>query len=110
MKKNNRKQYGYQTTNRAKHNLKIHMIFMCKYKKKLLYTNLDNFLKMIICGIKQKSDFEIIEIETDKDHIHLMILYLLLNSRIRFTDGVSISEADVTHIPAINSDGLRNKC
>ena len=30
MKKNHRKLYGYMTTNRAKHNLKIHLILVCK--------------------------------------------------------------------------------
>lgn len=76
MKKNNQKLYGYQTTNRAKHNLKIHLIFVCKYRKKLLYGELDSLLKVVIRDIEQKSDFEIIEIETDKDHIHLMIQYI----------------------------------
>ena len=76
MKKNRRKLHGYQTTNRAKHNLKIHLILVCKYRKKLLYGELDVFLKAIISNIKQKSDFEIVEVETDKDHIHLMIQYI----------------------------------
>ena len=76
MKKNNQKLYGYQTTNRAKHNLKIHLIFVCKYRKKLLYGELDSLLKVVIRDIEQKSDFEIIVIETDKDHIHLMIQYI----------------------------------
>jgi len=76
MKKNNRKLYGYQTINRAKHNLKIHLIFVCKYRKKLLYGELDDFLKTIIFDIEKKSDFEIIEVETDKDHIHLMMQYI----------------------------------
>jgi len=76
MKENKRKLHGYQTTNRAKHNLKIHLILVCKYRKKLLYGELDVFLKAIISNIKQKSDFEIVEVETDKDHIHLMIQYI----------------------------------
>jgi len=76
MKKNNRKLHGYQTTNRAKHNLKIHLILVCKYRKKLLYGELDVLVKATISNIEQKSDFEIIEVETDKDHIHLMIQYI----------------------------------
>jgi len=43
-----------------------------KYRKKLLYGELDDFLKTVI----YKSNFEIIEVETDKDHIHLMIQYI----------------------------------
>ena len=76
MKKNNRRLRGYQTTNRTKHNLKIHLIFVCKYRKKLLYGELNDFLKTIIFDIAKKSDFEIIEAETDKDHIHIMIQYI----------------------------------
>ena len=52
------------------------MIFVCKYRKKLLYGELDDFLKTVISDIEKKSDFEIIEVETDKDHIHLMIQYI----------------------------------
>jgi len=74
--KNNRKLHGYQTTNRAKHNLKIHLILVGKYRKKLLYGKLDDFFKTVVFDIEKKFDFEIIEVETDKDHIHLMIQYI----------------------------------
>ena len=33
MRKNKRKLYGFETTNRAKHNLKVHLILVCKYRK-----------------------------------------------------------------------------
>jgi len=94
MKKNNRKLYGYQTTNRAKHNLKIHLIFVCKYRKKLLYGELDNFLKIVIRDIEKKSDFQIIEMETDKDHIHLMIQYI---PRISISSIVNRLKSVTTH-------------
>jgi len=45
MKKNNRKLYGYQTTNRAKHNLKVHLILVCKYRKKIATARLRNRYK-----------------------------------------------------------------
>jgi putative transposase len=73
MKKNNRKLYGYQTTNRAKHNLKVHLILVCKYRKKLLIGDIDKNIKNIIREIEANSDFSIIKMETDIDHIHLMI-------------------------------------
>lgn len=76
MKKNNRKLYGYISTNRSKHNLKIHLILVCKYRKKLLTNKVNDDIKNIIRNIEKTSDFEIIEMETDKDHIHLMIQYL----------------------------------
>jgi len=76
VKKNNRKLYGYQTTNRAKHNLKVHLILVCKYRKKLLVQGVEDNMKNIIRDIEVNSDFDIIEMETDKDHIHLMIQYI----------------------------------
>jgi len=48
MKKNNRKLYGYQTTNRAKHNLKVHLILVCKYRKRLLIQGIEEDIKNII--------------------------------------------------------------
>jgi len=74
MKKNNRQLYGYISTNRSKHNLKIHLIFIYKYRKKLLTNKINDDIKDIIRSIENKS--EIIEMETDKDHIHLMIQFI----------------------------------
>lgn len=76
MKKNNQILYGYQTTNRSKHNLKVHLILVCKYRKKLLRHGLEIDIKNIIKNIESESDFEIVEMETDKDHIHIMIQYI----------------------------------
>ena len=61
MKKNNRKLYGYISTNRSKHNLKIHLILVCKYRKKLLTNKVNDDIKNIIRNIEKTSDFEIIE-------------------------------------------------
>ncbi len=60
MRKNKRKLYGFETTNRAKHNLKVHLILVCKYRKRLLI----------------ESDFNIIEMESDIDHIHIMLQHI----------------------------------
>ena len=76
MKKNNRKLYDYQTTNRAKHNLKVHLILVCKYRKKLLVQGIKDSIKEIIKDIENNSDFNIIEMESDIDHIHIMLQYI----------------------------------
>lgn len=68
--------YGYQTTNRAKHNLKVHLILVCKYRKKLLTGDINTLIKNIIYEIESKSDFDIIEMESDIDHIHIMLQYI----------------------------------
>ena len=76
MRKNQRKLYGYQTTNRAKHNLKVHLILVCKYRKKLLAGDVNVLIKNTIYKLESKSDFDIIEMESDIDHIHIMLQYI----------------------------------
>lgn len=49
-----------------------HVIFVCKYRKKILEP-INAELKQPIHDIEKESDFEILEMETDKDHIHLLI-------------------------------------
>jgi len=51
-----------------------HLIFVCKYRKKLL-VRFEKEIKQIFLDIAEENDFGIIEMETDKDHIHLLIEY-----------------------------------
>lgn len=70
------KKSNYITTNRSKHYLKCHLIFVCKYRKKLLVGQLNDDIKQIFQSIADDSDFEIEVMETDKDHIHFLIRYI----------------------------------
>ncbi len=49
-----------------------HVIFVCKYRRRVLEP-ISNELKLTIADIEKESDFEILEMETDKDHIHLLV-------------------------------------
>jgi putative transposase len=49
-----------------------HLIFVCKYRKKLL-VKYGDFIKTCFNYISAISDFNIIEMEVDKDHIHLLV-------------------------------------
>lgn len=49
-----------------------HVIFVCKYRKKILEP-ISSELKLTMSDIEKESDFEILEMETDKDHIHLLM-------------------------------------
>ena len=51
-----------------------HLIFVCKYRKRLL-DRLGVDVKPIMYTIAEDNDFGIVEMETDKDHIHLLIEY-----------------------------------
>ena len=62
----------YEKENHSKFLLMYHIIFVCRYRKKLLQP-IDQELKDLIYLISESSDFEIVEMETDKDHIHLLV-------------------------------------
>ena len=49
------------------------MILVCKYRKKLLIGTVGHEMKQIMQDISELSDFDIEVMETDKDHIHMMI-------------------------------------
>lgn len=62
----------YTSINHSKFTLKYHIIFTCKYRKKLLI-KYGEIIKAILKDISLKYDFDILEMEVDKDHVHLMI-------------------------------------
>lgn len=64
----------YQSKNHSNFLLMAHLIFVCKYRKKLLIP-LGKEVKSILEETARKNDIEIIEMEGDKDHIHLLISY-----------------------------------
>lgn len=70
------KKSNYISTNRSKHYLKCHLIFVCKYRKKLLVGQLNTDIKRIFQSITDGSDFEIEVFESDIDHIHFLIRYI----------------------------------
>ncbi len=73
MRKNHYPLRGYISTNRSKHNLKAHLILVCKYRKKLLQGDLNHFIKSVIEEIAAQSHFIIIAMESDIDHLHFNI-------------------------------------
>ena len=59
-----------------KYYLKIHLIFVCKYRKKLLDNIISSCTMKKILEIANNSGFSIDTMETDKDHIHILINYV----------------------------------
>lgn len=66
-------QKEYISKNHSKFLIKYHMIPVCKYRKKLLIGSVEYDMKQIMQNISNLSYFDIEVIETDKDHIHMMI-------------------------------------
>lgn len=64
----------WKSKNRHKYLLQYHIIFVCKYRKKLLVSKeISDYTKQFSYEICTKSNIIIKYMETDKDHIHYMI-------------------------------------
>jgi len=65
----------YHTKSHSKYLIKYHLIIVCKYRKKLLTGIIDDDIKNICFDISKMEDtkFDIEVMETDKDHLHLLI-------------------------------------
>ena len=63
----------YNRHNRRKYCLKIHIVLVTKYRKKLLIGSIADDVKQKILHIANTRGYEIIAIETDKNHIHFLI-------------------------------------
>ncbi len=62
----------YRRKNHSKFLVIYHIIFVVKYRK-LLLAEYGDWMKKTMSEIAEKSDFQIQEMEVDKEHIHLMI-------------------------------------
>ena len=65
----------YQHRRHNKNLLMVHLIFVTKYRKKILLGNFNNDIKQYIFDICQERHWYIKGMETDKDHIHILLQY-----------------------------------
>ena len=65
----------YIRHNRRKYNLKVHIVLVTKYRKQLLKGTIADDVKQKIFDICNSNGWNIIAMETDKDHIHFLIGY-----------------------------------
>lgn len=63
----------YISKNHSKLLIKYHIIFVCKYRKRILTGSIEADMKQILLNIAELSDFNIEVMESDKDHIHMMV-------------------------------------
>ena len=68
-------QNRYNRRNRRKYNLKVHVVLETKYRKALLQDGIDDFVKRAISYLADQNDWTIIAMETDKDHLHILLEY-----------------------------------
>lgn len=63
----------YKSNNNIVYNCKYHIIWCPKYRKPVLVGDVEKMLKNILSFKANELGAEIIEMETDKDHVHLLI-------------------------------------
>ena len=84
----------YNRHNRRKYSLKVHIVLVTKYRKQLLKDSIADDVKQKIFDIANTRGYEIIAIETDKDHIHFLLSY---DTADRVCDIVKIVKQETTY-------------
>ena len=86
--------YRYNRHNRRKYSLKVHIVLVTKYRKQLLKGSIADDVKQKILDIANTRGYEIIAMETDKDHIHFLLSY---DTTDRACDIVKIVKQETTY-------------
>ena len=84
----------YNRHNRRKYSLKVHIVLVTKYRKQLLKGNIAYDVKQKIFDICKSKEWEIIAMETDKDHIHFLVEY---DATDRVCDIVKVVKQETTY-------------
>ena len=70
-----KKKDGYYRGSSCKYKLIAHIVFVTKFRYKILYGKLDDDLKKIMLDLVNENDWYIQILETDIDHIHILLDY-----------------------------------
>ena len=84
----------YNRHNRRKYSLKVHIVLVIKYRKQLLKGSIADDVKQKILDTANTRGYEIIAIETDKEHIYFLSSY---DTTDRVCDIVKIVKQETTY-------------
>lgn len=84
----------YIRHNRRKYNLKVYIALVTKYRKQLLKGTIADDVKQKIFDLCNSNGWNIIAMETDKDHIHFLIGY---DTAYRVCDIVKVIKQQTTY-------------
>ena len=65
----------YQHRRHNKNLLMVHLIFVIKYRRKLFFGNFRDDVKQYLFDTCKRYHWYIIRMETDKDHVHILLQY-----------------------------------
>ena len=60
------------------YSIQYHIVWCVKYRRKVLIDNIEKTLKELLIEISNENNIKIIEMETDLDHIHILIECILI--------------------------------
>ena len=67
---------NYRRGGHSKYSLKVHLIFVAKYRKKLFQSgSRADDVKQYLLDAARKRGYMILQMETDKDHVHILLEY-----------------------------------
>ena len=66
---------GYARAGHCKYDLKVHLIFVTKYRKRILIGRVTRDLKAAITHVSAECGCKVIQMEADKDHVHILLAY-----------------------------------
>lgn len=67
---------SYERGGHSMHSMKVHIILVTKYRKQLFVNQeLSECVKKALYKVSIKKEYRIIEMETDIDHIHILMEY-----------------------------------
>lgn len=67
---------NYNRGGHSKYSIKVHLIFVTKYRKKIFKSDRRaNDVKQFLYDTAKKYGYKIIQMETDKDHVHILLEY-----------------------------------
>lgn len=84
----------YNCHNRRKYSLKVHIVLVTKYRKQILKGSIADDVKQKIFDITNIYGYEIIAMETEKDHMHFLLSYDTVD---RVCDIVKIVKQETTY-------------
>lgn len=66
---------NYRTTSHTKYDLKAHIVWIPKYRRKILYGETAIRVRYLVRQICQANDIQIIEGKVASDHVHIFISF-----------------------------------
>lgn len=66
---------NYRKGSHTKYDIKVHLVFVTKYRKPLLHREIAKRLRMLIREICLSNEIQIIKGHVSKDHVHLLLSY-----------------------------------